>query len=224
MAVESVRLAGANLEELAPLFRVKGRHYLDEALEEGRGLVVVTFHLGNWELMGTYMAGLDYPLSVVGQRIHNPYIDQMVEDFRSKAGMEVIYRSRAVKDSIRALRANRIVVFLSDQDAHENGVFVPFFGRSASTPRGPAVIAMHCDAPAVMAFSTRQGNGNYDITIEPIPFERDGDLETEIVRFTRIYTARLEEYIRMYPEQWLWQHRRWKTVQDISRSSTNTHW
>jgi KDO2-lipid IV(A) lauroyltransferase len=212
VAVEAVRLSGAGPGELNPLFRVKGKGHLDEALEGGKGLVVVTFHLGNWELMGAYMARLGYPLSVVGQRIHNPFIDRMIEDLRSCAGMEVIYRSRAVKDSIRALRRNRIVAILADQDAHENGVFVPFFGRSASTPRGPAVIAMHCDAPAVMAFMIRDKDGNYDISIEPIPYERDRELEAGIEKFTRTFTSRLEDFVRSHPEQWLWLHRRWKTA------------
>ena len=211
IAVESVRLAGAGQRELSPLCRVKGRHLLDGALEGGKGLVVVTFHLGNWELMGAYMAALGYPLSVVGQRIHNPHIDRMVEELRSRAGMEVIYRNRAVRDSIRALRKNRIVAFLADQDAHESGVLVPFFGRSASTPRGPAVMAMHCDAPAVMAFMTRGDDGNYDITLEPIPCRRTGDLEADVERFTAAFTSRLEDFVREHPAQWLWMHRRWKT-------------
>lgn len=211
IVVEAVRLAGRDHGELNPLFRVEGKGYLDKALHGGKGLVVVTFHLGNWELMGAYMAGLGYPLSVVGQRIHNPYIDRMVDEFRSGAGMQVICRSRAVKDSIRALRRNRIVAILADQDAHENGVFVPFFGRNASTPRGPAVIAMHCEAPAVMAFMTRGADGIYDISIEPIPYERGIELEAEIKRFTRTFTSRLEDFVRSHPEQWLWLHRRWKT-------------
>jgi len=211
IAAEMVKLADWGAEEISPLFRLKGRHYLDEGLGKGKGVVLVAFHMGNWELSGAYLAGLGYPISVVAQRIHNPLIDRMVTRLRSAVGMEVILRNSAVKASIRALRRNRLVAFLADQDAGGDGVFVPFFGRPASAPRGPAVLSMHCDAPAVMVFITRQDDGMYEMAIEPVVFERRFDLEKDVEEFTKVYTTRLEEYVRAYPEQWLWQHRRWKT-------------
>jgi KDO2-lipid IV(A) lauroyltransferase len=211
IAVEMVSLQNAEQEELSRYLKVKGQHHVDEALEGGKGLVAVTFHIGNWELGGAYIAKLGYPINAVVQRIHNPFIDRMVSDMRHKVGMKTISRKMALKGSIRALRANEIVVLLADQDAHESGVFVPFFLRPASTPRGPAVISIHCDAPAVMVFPIRLDDGGYEIVFEPVVFERQGDPEGDIERFTRAYTSRLEEYVRSYPEQWLWQHRRWKT-------------
>ncbi len=209
--IEVVSLQDADRTELSRYFRVKGRKYLDEALDGGRGLVAVTFHIGNWELGGAYLARLGYSLNAVVQRIHNPFIDRMVSDMRHKVGIKTISRKMALKDSIRALRKNEIVVLLADQDAHESGVFVPYFFGPASTPRGPAVISMHCGAPAVMVFAIRLENGGFEIVFEPVVYDRRGDLEGDVERFTRAYTSRLEEYVRAHPEQWLWQHRRWKS-------------
>jgi len=193
-------------------FRVKGIRFLDEALEGGKGLVLVTFHFGNWELVGAYIARLGYPLSVVVQRIHNPFIDKMISNMRQGAGMKTIPRSSALKDSLRALDKNNIVVFLADQDAHDSGVFVPFFHRPASTPRGPAVIALRRDVQAVMSFAVRQEDGSFEINFEPIIYKRKYVLEEDIKVFTRTFTNRLEDYVKEYPDQWLWLHRRWKTV------------
>jgi KDO2-lipid IV(A) lauroyltransferase len=209
--VELIRLGDADLPELSKFFRVKGLHYLDDALKAGRGLVMVTFHFGNWELVGAYISRLGYPLNVVVQRIHNPFIDRMISEIRVGAGMKTIPRNSALKDSLRALGTNNIVVFLADQDAHESGVFVPFFHQSASTPRGPAVITLRRDVPAVMTFVVRREDGILEINFEPIRYEKEGDLESDVEGFTRTFTSRLEEYVKKYPDQWLWLHRRWKT-------------
>jgi len=212
MAVELIRLGDADLHEMSGFFQVKGLRLLDEALKAGRGLVMVTFHFGNWELVGAYISRLGYPLNVVVQRIHNPFIDRMISEMRLGAGMKTIPRSSALKESLRALDNNNIVIFLADQDAHDSGVFVPFFHQSASTPRGPAVIALRRDVPAVMTFVVRREDGIFEINFEPILYEREGDLETDVEGFTRTFTSRLEEYVRKHPDQWLWLHKRWKTV------------
>jgi KDO2-lipid IV(A) lauroyltransferase len=197
---------------MAARIRIRGARHLDEALALGRGVIVVTFHFGNWELAGAYLAGLGYPVSVVVQRIHNPFLDRMVADARTDAGMRTIPRGAAVRGAVRALKENRVVGILSDQDAREGGVFVPFFDRPASTPRGPAVLSLRRDAPAVTALMVRGERGSFELRIEPIEFERAGNLEEDVERFTAAYTARLEAYVRRHPEQWLWQHRRWKTT------------
>jgi KDO2-lipid IV(A) lauroyltransferase len=212
IAVETVRCREKDVEEMSRFIQVRGIHHLDRALAGGKGLVVVTFHFGNWELMGSHVARLGYPVNVVVQRIHNPFIDRMVLEMRNGMGMRTIERKRAFKESYRALKKNMIVAFLADQDARENGVFVPFFHKPASTPKGPAILAIRCGAPAATAIMIRRGNGRFEIVIEPIEFEHGGNLEQDVKRFTRTYTTRLEEYVKSYPEQWLWHHRRWKTA------------
>ncbi len=212
LPVELLKLRGLDRDVLSRHIVVKGRRHLDEGLSKGKGLLVVTFHLGNWELGGACLASLGYSLSVVVQRIHNPYIDRLISDMRETSGMKTIQRNRAVKGAIKAMKANDIVVLLADQDAREKGVFVPFFGRMASTARGPAVLSIRQGVPAVMAFVIRTDDGSYELSVEPILYERAGDLEKDVETFTRTFTSRLEEQIRAHPEQWLWQHRRWKTV------------
>lgn len=211
-AVETIRWHGGARAALADRIRMRGARHLDEALALGRGVIIVTFHFGNWELAGAHLAGLGYPVSVVVQRIHNPFLDRMVSEARLGAGMRTIERGNAVRGVARALRENRVVGILSDQDAREGGVFVPFLGRPASTPRGPAVLSIRLEAPALTAIMVRRRDGGFDFLIEPIACERVGDLDTDVRRFTASYTARLEEFVRKHPEQWLWQHRRWKSA------------
>jgi len=211
-AVDLLHLHGRGIAEIARYFSVSGLHLLDKALAGGRGLVIVSFHFGNWELAGSYISGLGYPLNVVVQRIHNPFIDKMATELRLGVGMKIIPRDRALRGSLNALQRNEIVILMADQDARDSGVFVPFFGRYASTPRGPAVIALRRDVPAVMVFVVRRRDGTFEVTFEPIPHGRSGDLERDIEEFTGAFTSRLEAYVRKYPDQWLWLHRRWKTV------------
>ena len=110
-----------------------------------------------------------------------------------------------------ALRAGRVVAFVTDQDARGSGVFVPFFGRLASTHRGPALMALRTGAPLFLGYGMRLPNGTYTGTIEEITVSRDGDMDDAVYRLTAAFTAKLEAVVRRAPEQYFWQHRRWKT-------------
>jgi KDO2-lipid IV(A) lauroyltransferase len=122
----------------------------------------------------------------------------------------------AAKGVIRALKNNRFVAMLSDQDAGSDGTVVEFFGRPASTPKGPAAFALKMDAPIVMAFIIRETGRKQKIVIEKAIFgDRTSDKEADIRNLTQAYTCVLEEYVRKYPDHWFWPHRRWKsTTQD----------
>jgi Kdo2-lipid IVA lauroyltransferase/acyltransferase len=195
------------------LVEVEGYEVLDEALRLGKGAVVVTGHLGNWELMGASGAVLGYPVNYVVTGQENELVEQMMDDLRRNAGVGIIKRREALKEVIKTLRANELVAIVSDQDAHEAGAFVPFFGRLASTPRGAAIFCQRTGAALIFGESYRQGVGPLKVIYEfldqtGLPTDRDEGVQ-EIVRR---YTARLESAVRRHPEQWFWMHRRWKTL------------
>jgi KDO2-lipid IV(A) lauroyltransferase len=178
----------------------------------------MTYHMGNWELMGAVSVILGYPLDVIVQKQSNPLSDAMINDLRRKAGMGVIDRGRAVSETIRALKKNRIVAFLSDQDAHEEGVFTPLFERPASTPRGPAILALRLKAPMVTTVIRRNADGTHRFLIRPLDVKISGDKEKDVYAIISEFNRRLEGYVRENPGQWLWFHRRWKTKPSRSDS------
>ncbi len=181
---------------------------LSHALKNGEGCLVVSGHLGNWELMGAIVAQYGFPVTFVVTTQTNKRIEKMVDDIRRKAGIEIVKRSDAIRGMLSALRRNRIVALLIDQDAHEEGAFVPFFGRLASTPRGPAVFHLRTKAPVVFARSTRLAGERYKIKLERL----DTNGITDADELTAKMTAKLEAAVRETPEQWFWMHRRWKTL------------
>ena len=177
----------------------------------GRGGVVVAGHLGNWELGAAMAAARGIPMAAIAVRQKNPFFDRYIVATRRRLGVEIIYRSRAQRQALRALRQGRVVAFAADQNAGRAGLFVPFFGRLASTFRDAARMAVRTGAPLLLAIPLRQPDGTYRMTLEEIEADREGELEDVVYRITAAFTARLEAAIRSAPEQYLWQHRRWKT-------------
>lgn len=197
-------------EEVRQRTTVSGLAVLEDALAAGRGAVLFTGHFGSWEMAGAALAARGIPLDVVAQRQANPLLDALITGAREGVGMRVIERSRAPRQALRALREGRAVGFLADQDARRSGVFVPFFGRPASTHRGPAILALRAGAPVFMVLAARAGEG-YEVTMEEVDVSRAGETDDVVRRITAAATARLEAAIRRNPTQYLWLHKRWKT-------------
>jgi KDO2-lipid IV(A) lauroyltransferase len=184
---------------------------VEQALANGRGLILVTGHLGNWELAGAYIAARGVPLDAIARRMANPLFDRYLNETRSKIGMAVVYDADAVRRTPRSLRENRAVAFLADQGVLGlASTFVPFFGRPAKTPRGPAVFALRLQVPVVFGVAVRQASGKYRLVFEPIPVIDTGDRDRDVDAIVARYTAALERWVRRYPEQYFWHHRRWR--------------
>lgn len=182
------------------------------ALAEGRGAVFATAHLGSWEMTGAGVALHGYPLVSVARPIENPLIDRLLVSFRERRGQRIITKRGAVREMARTLREGGYLGILVDQNAGRRGVFVPFFGRLASTTAAPATLALRFRAPLIPAWQRRLPGGRHDIRVEaPIPFPDTGDRDEDVLRMTAALTARVEEWVRREPGQWLWGHRRWKT-------------
>lgn len=211
-SIETATMPGTSAAEiLARVERVEGWEFVEAGLAHGRGVILVTGHLGNWELGGAYFAARGVPIDVVARGMANPIFEGYVTRTRRKIGMEVIHDKDAVRRTPRSLRDNRCVAFVSDHDALGlASTFVPFFGRPAKTPRGPAVFALRFAVPVLFVAIVREPSGKYAVLVEPVPINPTGDREGDIDTIVLTYTQMLERYVRRYPEQYFWQHRRWR--------------
>jgi Kdo2-lipid IVA lauroyltransferase/acyltransferase len=200
---------------IAEFDRVDGWEHMDAALRAGRGGLLVTGHLGNWELGGSYFAARGVQIDAIARHMSNRIFERYLTRVRERFGVKVVFDELAVRQTPRSVKQNRIVGFLSDQGvAGLASAFVPFFGRLAKTPRGPAVFALRLQVPVVFTVAVRQPSGKYRLIVEPIQVVDTGDREADIVALVAQYTARLEYWVRQYPEQYFWQHRRWKYQPD----------
>jgi KDO2-lipid IV(A) lauroyltransferase len=147
----------------------------------------------------------------VVRRQRNPLFDRAINASRSRFGIRVIDRSQATRAVMAGLRANHVIALIADQDARGAGIFVPFFGRQASSPRGPAVMALRTGAPLVLMVPLRMPDGRLEVRFRRIEVDRSGDPEAAARRITAAFANGLEAGVREAPEQYLWQHRRWKT-------------
>lgn len=198
--------------DLDRFVKLENFHLLDEALAKGRGAIVVLAHMGNWEVSGLAVSLKGYDLSSIARPIENPFLDAYVNRLRRSTGQVIIPKHRAVRSMAESLKSNKILAILADQNARKNGVFVPFFGRPASTVRSPALMALKYGAPILAVNLFRSGRNEYRCVMTPeIPIPKAGEREKVIEKITADVTARLEGFIRAHPEQWMWLHARWKT-------------
>ncbi len=215
-SVEAALMEGQSTEALIALFdRVDGWEHLEAALRGGCGALIVSGHLGNWELGGSYIAARGVAVDAIARHMSNRVFERYLTRVRQRFGVRVVFDELAVRHTPRAVRENRCVGFLVDQGV--SGLassFVPFFGRMAKTPRGPAVFALRLKLPVLFVVCVRQPSGKYRLIIEPIAVEPTGDKDSDTLAIVAQYTARLEYWVRQYPAQYFWQHRRWKYQPD----------
>jgi Kdo2-lipid IVA lauroyltransferase/acyltransferase len=184
---------------------------VERARAGGSGILFVTGHLGNWELAGAYVAARGIPVDAIARRQANPLFDRYLTRTRERLGMRVVPDERAVAQVPRSIRAGRGIAMLTDQETVGlASTWVPFFGRPAKTPRGPAVFALRLNAPLIFGCALRQPSGRYRMSFEEVPVDRTGDLDADVDRIVAAYTATLERWVRRAPEQYFWHHRHWK--------------
>jgi len=215
VAAEATLLPALGREGILELFEgADGWQNMEKAMRSGRGLILVGGHLGNWEAAGAYIAARGVPIDVVARRMTNPLFDQYLNETRERMGMTVIYDREAVRRTARSVQKGRAVAFLADQGVkHLASTYVPFFGRPAKTPRGPAVFALRWDIPIVFGAAIRQASGKYRLVLEAVPVERTGNRDADVDRVVERFTEILERYVRLTPEQYFWHHRRWRRQQ-----------
>lgn len=187
---------------------------LDVARERGRGVIFLTGHLGAWELLCFAHSVFYNPLSFLVRPIDNPRIERMVENLRTRFGNQPIDKKAAARTAIRLLRQGGMLGVLADLNTQpREGVFVPFFGHLACTTAGVATLALRTDATVIPAFAPwDKKRKRFVFRGGPvIELVRTGDDQRDVEINTARFTAAIEKYIRAYPDQWLWIHKRWKT-------------
>ena len=210
--IETALLDGLGKDGLQQLVEsVEGWDEVEDVMAKGRGAVMVTGHIGNWELAGGYVAARGIPLDAIVRGMANPLFDSYINHTREEMGMTVVHDSEAVRRTPRSLRAGRAVAFVADQGVLGlASTFVPFFGRPAKTPRGAAVFALRFEVPVLFVVALRQPNGRYRIVVERIEARQTGDRDRDVDAIVARFTERLEHWVRVVPAQYFWQHRRWK--------------
>ena len=229
-AAERIRLAravfvnlGRNLFELAlyprlddahflQLVTMEGREILDRELRKGKGVLIITGHIGNWELFPSFIIASGYSGGVVARRAYYEKYERLLLGLRRSKGFRVFYRDESPKEILKTLRNNEIIGILADQDVRKlDGVFVNFFGIPAYTPTAPVLIAMKSKASFIPGRIVREGRRHCIRLEEPLTLRSTGDRESDLSYNTQQWSGCIERYIREHPEQWVWMHRRWRT-------------
>lgn len=191
-----------------------GLAHLRQAEAEGHGVIFLTGHIGAWELLSFGWSALEYPISFLVRPIDNPFIEEMIERIRSRFGNRAIGKKTAARQALRVLREGGTLGILSDLNTQEyEGVFVPFFGKLACTTAGIATLALRTDAVIIptCAVWNDQKQRYFFHGDPPIELVRTGDQQKDIEVNTARFAAAMERMVRLYPDQWLWIHKRWKT-------------
>ena len=186
---------------------------LEAAIRSGSGAVIVSGHLGNWEMAGASGAVRGIPMDAVALVQANLLFDHEIVETRQRLGMRVMPRGAAHRLVLKSLREGRAPGLVADQNVRKGGVFVDFFGVPASTAKGPALFALRTGAPLFFGVAIRRPghDPSWDVHVERVPVESTGDLDEDIRVVTQAHTAVLERWVRAHPEQYFWQHKRWKT-------------
>ncbi len=185
---------------------------VDEALAEQRGLVMVLFHFGNWEIMADWLARAGYPVAAVAAHLKNRLVDRIILQMRSRHGLQIIPKGkRGNMRLLRYLKDNHILYLLVDQDARRNGIWIRFFNQWSSTFRGPILLASHRQSPIILATCLQESSRQYSIHFERLDTNLPPGNISAVHYLTQKYTNYFEYLIRQHPEQYYWFHRRWKT-------------
>ncbi len=210
-AVDTIRIPWFLSRGMDRYVKADNLEYLEEAAATGRGIILLTGHYGNWELLGAWLTWKKFPLRVIGSPLANPKLNRLMVETRNQAGYLHLERGKEIKTLIRTLKDGCPLGILMDQDTRVKGVFADFFGRKANTPVGPIVLARRFKVPVIPAFIHLEPDLTYRVEFfKPLAFADTGnseqDLLVDVENCNRIY----ESVIRRHPEQWVWMHRRWK--------------
>ena len=189
-----------------------GHEKVVDRLLKGGPIIMLTGHFGNWEMAGYLFGVFGFPPHSVARTLDNPYLDRFLRSFRERTGQRMIPKSGGYDQMLDVLKRGGVLSFLADQDAGQNGLYVDFFGRPASTHKAIALLAIEHNAPVVVGYARRIGPGfRYEVGCPEIiePSEWTGTADDARL-LTQRYTAALEQIVRRDPEQYLWLHRRWK--------------
>jgi len=212
--VEVVKIFFGFSKKIIDGVELLGEEYFKEAKSKGKGILFITGHCGDWELMAIVFSIRVEPISVIARPLDNPYMNSILERVRRRFGNRVIYKRGALRDIINSLRRNEAVGILMDQSVvSDEGYVLEFLGKGAWTTKMPALIARKTGASVLPVFINRINGYRHVVKIYPeITLSDNQDRELAIKEDTRVFSRYIEDYVRQNPSEWLWIHRRWKRV------------
>lgn len=200
------------MEDFKKVVQISGQEHLEEALKSQQGVIVLTAHVGAFELVGTYLALMDYKPQIIGTQQKDPRLNQLMMENRRRRGAEAIERGKDTLKVVRNLKSGGVVAMLIDQDTKVKSVFVDFMGMPASTPIGAALFALRTGAKVVPVGIHLDENHVQQLRVYPeIPIQVSGNEEQDLWTNTQALSKATEKLIEADPTQWVWMHERWKT-------------
>lgn len=193
------------------IVNIQGEEILQDLLRDGKGAIILTGHIGNWELLAGWLASRGYPIHAVVRDPNDVDVACMLADFREKVGLKTFSKYNIMLGAAKLARKGAFLAILADQDAGREGIHAPFMGVECSTPGGPAALSHLAGVPVIPLVSYRKEPFKHEIVIyPPLPDPKEENRSRRIEIVTRLANQVLEDMIRKHPEQWLWLHRRWK--------------
>lgn len=211
--VDAIRLRRHFTTQLRPIIEAEGMEYLRAAYRQGKGLIAITGHIGNFELLAAYIQSEGYSLAVIGRELYHGGLDRLLVSNREAVGVTNIYTTDSPRRAVSWLRQGKVLGVLIDTDSSRvRGMFIPAFGRWSNTPVGQSVLGLKTGAAFVPLACLRTGHNRYKVIIKPeVEIVPSGDFDTDVYNITLKCTRVLEEIIRQYPDQYIWNHNRWRT-------------
>ena len=210
--VEILYLPYIKKVELINAVKCSNPELIIEKFKEGKGLILLSSHFGNWEFIAISVAmQVRLPFSVIVKPLRNPLVYDWMNNFRTKFGNEVVPLGISIRKIYQTLKEKKVIAMVADQRGPREGVKVDFFGKKVSVYTGPAALALKTGAPLICGIAVRDKNYKYKMVLVEISQQNlpDGE-EEKILEISQRYTSYLETVIRENPEQWLWMHNRWK--------------
>jgi len=210
--------------DAARLVDIDALDFLAKTIDRNKGVVLVSAHYGNWELMAHCIGLLMAPLTLVVRPLKNHAVDRQINRWRSMSGNRIVYDGQALREGLRALKNREILVLLGDQSDPVGGFSTEFLGRISSVFLGPAYLALKAGVPLFVGMSRRDGKGLYSVDFQEIDQTGLGTTKTDAEELARRYTKVLARHIYQHPEEWFWLHNRWKLpwTRPFSKSKNGT--
>lgn len=214
--LQVLRSSRLSIQDLQKSVSFENRHYIDDALKEGRKIIIISAHYGNWELGATSVGALIHPITSIHKKMNNPYFDDYLLRSRTKFNMTMIEKKGAIRHLVKALKNSQIITMMIDQNVNpKDGIYIDFLGAKATQTAAPAFLARKFDALIIpILIETSPEKENVITFFEPIITAKTEDEEKDILDSTQAQADMLAKVIKEYPEPWFWCHKRWKSAHE----------
>lgn len=202
--VDFFRFSKLDKKFVEKFVEVEGLNYINNALKQGKGVIAVTAHIGNWELAGVVTSMLGCPVNAIAMSHRHKRVNELFVRQRTIKGVKVIPLGAAVRKCLECLNNNELVALLGDRDFTTRGIPMKFLGKEVIVPKGPATLSLKADSPIIPGFMIRKGDkASFKFTFEkPIEYKPTGRTEFDMKKITKAMVSVIEDYIRRYPDQW----------------------